>query len=241
MAGPLSWDEVAAVAIHAGWPPGPAVIAVSITEPESARIPSAVQQGQPYATTGWGLWQITPGDSVPQYGINQAMLDPLNNARAALAKYHGAGGFSPWTTWSGGLNVPYIPDATAAVQFVTGLSKKKLARLVAQARKGEPSGAAGGGILDWSPYVRTYTGHQARSAVHLAAAAEAIGHLHSRFSAPTVSLPDPGQLLWQPPRRGPHGRSEPQVARTGREDPAGNDDQRDGQRPGDQLGGPLPD
>lgn len=241
MAEPLSWDQVAAVAIGAGWPPGPAVIAVSITEPESARIASAIQPDQPYATTGWGLWQITPGDSEPQYGINQAMLDPLNNAKAALAKYRGAGGFDPWTTWSAGKNVPYIPEAEAAVQFVTGLSKKKLDRLVKQARKGEPGGAAGGGILDWSPHVRAYTGHQARSAVHLAASATALRHLHGRYTPPTVSLPDPGQLLWQPHKEAPHGPAGTGLARTDPQDPAGDHAERDGLGPGVVVGDSLPD
>lgn len=201
MEAPLSWEQVAAVAIRAGWPPGPAVIAVSITEPESARIPDNVQKGQPYATTGWGLWQITPGDSVPAFGVNQAMLDPLNNARAGHAKWASAGGFSPWTTWSGGLNVPYIPAAEAAVQAVTHLSRKQLDKLVAAARKGSPGGGESGqSLLDWSPYVRHAAVSTGRGALHLHTYAKGIGALRSRAVTPTVTPPDPGTLLWQPPK-----------------------------------------
>lgn len=201
MQAPLSWEQVAAVAIHGGFPPGPAVIAVSITEPESARIADNVQQGQPYATTGWGLWQITPGDSEPQFGVKQAMLDPLNNARAAVAKWRGAGGFSPWTTWSGQLNVPYIPAATAAVQAVTHLSPRQLAKLVAEARKGSPGGGLSGtSLLDWSPYVRKTAVSTGRAALHLHDYARGIGALRSRPVTPTVTVPNPATLLWEPPK-----------------------------------------
>lgn len=141
---PLSWAQVAAVAIAGGFTPAEAVIATSITEPESARIPNNVQQGQPYSTTGWGLWQITPGDSEPQYGVNDAMLNPLNNARAAHAKYRGAGGWYPWTTWTKGFNAPFIPAATAAVSAVTHLSLHDLHRLI-------DSAAAGSGAASWTP------------------------------------------------------------------------------------------
>lgn len=127
---PLSWAQVAALALHAHFPPGPAAVAVSITEPESGRIVNNVQQGQPYATTGWGLWQITPGNSEPQFGTDDQMLIGINNARAAHAKWSAAGGFSPWTTWSHSLNVPYLPAAEAAVAAVSKLPLSQLLRLV---------------------------------------------------------------------------------------------------------------
>lgn len=141
---PLSWAQVAALALAGGFPPGDAVIAVSITEPESARIANNVQQGQPYATTGWGLWQITPGDSEPQFGIDDAMLDGLNNARAAHAKWKAAGGFSPWTTYENGLNNPFMGLAKAAVEAVANLSAAQLQRLIDLAR-------AGDGLAHWTP------------------------------------------------------------------------------------------
>lgn len=101
--GAMSKTAVEQVWEAAGGPRGVADIAQAITGAESGRRPGAVQQGQPYATTGWGLWQITPGNSEPQFGINAALLTPINNARAAVAKYHGAGSrFTPWTTYNDG-------------------------------------------------------------------------------------------------------------------------------------------
>lgn len=192
----LSWEQVAAVAIRAGWPPGPAVIAVSITEPESARDASVIQQGQPYATTGWGLWQITPGDSEPQFGINDAMLNPLNNARAALAKYHGAGGFSPWTTWSAQKNVPYIPEAEAAVQAVTHLKPGELDKLVKQAEAG---GGGFSGIVppatDWAHQIKLTRGHVQHASHGLAAATTATRHIRPRLRPPAVNPPGPGGIV----------------------------------------------
>jgi hypothetical protein len=237
----LSWNQVAAVAIRAGWPPGDAVIAVSITQPESSRDSSAVQQGQPYATTGWGLWQITPGNSVPQFGINQAMLDPLNNARAGHYKWAAAGSFIPWTTWAHRLNVPYIGAATAAVQYVTGLSKKKLDQLVATARAGQGEGGGSGeGELNWSPYVRSSAGHVARSALTLASSAAAITALHESFAPPAVVVPDPSTLLWTP--GGPDDNTAPgQLARTGPPDSPPDTDRTGRPGPDGDLDDPLRD
>jgi hypothetical protein len=90
--------------MQAGGPGGYiAHIAAAITGAESGFNPRAVQAGQPYATTGWGLWQITPGNSEPQAGINGQLLDPFRNALAAVSKFDQAGhSFSPWTTYVDG-------------------------------------------------------------------------------------------------------------------------------------------
>ena len=101
--GPQNLRQIEGYWMQAGGPGGMvAHIAAAITGAEAGFRPGAIQQGQPYATTGWGLWQITPGNSEPQFGINQALLNPLNNARAAVAKWRAAGGFSPWTTYTSG-------------------------------------------------------------------------------------------------------------------------------------------
>jgi hypothetical protein len=196
----LSWDQVAAVAIRGGWPPGPAVIAVAITEPESGRDSTIVQANQPYATTGWGLWQITPGDSVPQFGINKAMLDPLNNARAGHAKWAAAGGFSPWTTYENRLEVPYLGDAEAAVRHVTGLSAKALDQLVAAARKGDGGRAGDMAAADWSAQVLGTSRHLRAASRHLLTYGKAAS-LRPTLTPPAVSPPSPAALMWQPPKR----------------------------------------
>lgn len=110
----LSLKQIGSLWIQAGGPTSVAPIAAAITVPEAGRRPGAVQPGQPYATTGWGLWQITPGNSEPQFGTDTAMLTPMNNAKAAVAKFQGAGGkFTPWTTYTSG---KYLSSLSAAQQ-----------------------------------------------------------------------------------------------------------------------------
>jgi len=198
---PLSWEQVAALAIKGGFPPGPAVIATAITEPESARIQNNVQQGQPYATTGWGLWQITPGDSEPQFGIDNAMLDGLNNARAAVAKWRGAGGFSPWTTYENGLEDPYIADAQLAVEAVTHLTAAQLDKLVGNIRPGPAGpGRAAGNYTDWSVQVHQTARHTAGISIRASHHANTLARVRPDFRPPRVVVPDPARLL-QPVRR----------------------------------------
>src|SRR5882757_5272196 len=62
---------------------------------------TAIQKGQPYATTGWGTWQITPGNSVPHVGVDMDLLDLHVNARAAMVKFSERG-YHPWSTWTNG-------------------------------------------------------------------------------------------------------------------------------------------
>jgi hypothetical protein len=96
----------------AGGPSSVAETAEAITGAESSFEPGIIQPGMPYSTTGWGLWQITPGDSVPAYGEDHQLLDPWNNAEAAVNKYDAAGGFTPWTTYVDGAYASYLQYAT---------------------------------------------------------------------------------------------------------------------------------
>lgn len=108
----LSFAQIQQLWISAGGSAATAPIAAAITMPEAGRRPGAVQAGQPYQTTGWGLWQITPGNSVPSAGIDNQLLVPLNNAKAAVAKYKDAGGFSPWVTYMNGAYSQYLGAAS---------------------------------------------------------------------------------------------------------------------------------
>jgi putative nucleotidyltransferase with HDIG domain len=101
----LTDQEIAQFAYNAGFRGQDLAIAVAITHPESGGIPTNVQQGQPQALTGWGLWQITPG--------GQELLDPQANANEAYRKYQQAGGFSPWTTYVGGQYRQFVDPAIA--------------------------------------------------------------------------------------------------------------------------------
>lgn len=118
--GTMSYAAIEGVWIKAGGPPQLAPVMAAVAFAESSGIPSNIQKGQPYGQTGWGLWQITPGNSVPQYGIDQQMLIPLNNARAAVYKYRSQG-LTAWTTWRDGAYIQYLksgvgPTASGVLQ-----------------------------------------------------------------------------------------------------------------------------
>lgn len=122
----LSYATLEGLWILAGGPASAASIAAAITYPESGANPNSIQAGQPYATTGWGLWQITPGNSVPSVATDRGLLQPFANARAAVAKYKGAGNtFRPWTTYTSGKYLAYVqngvtPDLVGAGSYAAG-------------------------------------------------------------------------------------------------------------------------
>lgn len=82
--------------VQAGGPRSVAVTAACIAGKESGGDPTAENLKDNGGTqTSWGLWQISNGthaEPVPN------ILDPLVNARAAVAKYDAAGGWGPWGT-----------------------------------------------------------------------------------------------------------------------------------------------
>jgi Lysozyme like domain len=133
----LNDDQLAAVLRKAHVSPGDAAYLVAIAHPESGADPEAVQQGEPYATTGWGLWQITPGNSEPQFGINHALLAPQANADAAAAKLRSQG-LGAWTTYTSGKYEPYFGAAKTAVASVYGMSMQQVDQLAASAGHGGP-------------------------------------------------------------------------------------------------------
>ena len=105
--GTLTYAELETLWDQADGPPAAAPTAAAIALAESGG-KNVIQPNQPYATRGWGIFQITPGNSEPQFGIDQALLDPLNNARAAVAKYRAANGFTPWTTYTSGAYLAFL-------------------------------------------------------------------------------------------------------------------------------------
>lgn len=105
--GALSYAQVMGVWIAAGGAAASAPVMAAIATCESGRQPGIIQQGQPYGTTGWGLWQITSGDSEPSIGTNYQLLDPYTNAKAAVAKLKSQG-LQAWTTWEDGCYTQYL-------------------------------------------------------------------------------------------------------------------------------------
>ena len=108
--GTLEFARIEGYWIQAGGPRSEAATAAAITGAESSYKPGNIQPNEPYDLTGWGLWQITPGNSESQYCVDFRLLNPWNNAEAAVAKYRGAGNsFSPWTTYRDGTYRAYLP------------------------------------------------------------------------------------------------------------------------------------
>lgn len=110
---PLSYGQLMWLWIRAGGPISLAPTMAAISRAESNGVPGCVQAGQSKQNTGWGLWQITPGTSESQFGTNQELLNPLNNAKAAVAKYH-AQGLGAWTTYSHGTYQQFLSAAQAS-------------------------------------------------------------------------------------------------------------------------------
>jgi hypothetical protein len=120
------WDD-------AGGPSAPSgsytddQIAAAITGAESSFEPGIIQPGVDYCGSGsdragWGLWQITCGNSEPAYGTDFQLLDPWNNAEAAVAKYWadanaGLNGFDPWSTYTSGAYQSYLQHTAADTQL----------------------------------------------------------------------------------------------------------------------------
>ena len=114
-------NDLASLWVQAGGPPNVANTMAAIAMAESAGR-NVVQQGQPYATTGWGLWQITPGNKLPSIGVDNALLDPLTNAKAAVAVYRSQG-FGAWTTYTNGAYRSFLGSAGSVVPGASGRTR----------------------------------------------------------------------------------------------------------------------
>lgn len=124
--GSLGYAQIEGFWIDAGGPGSAdgsytyAQVAAAIAGAESSFLPGTIQQGVDYCGSGadragWGLWQITCGNSVPAYGTNFQLLDPWNNAEAAVSRYDamvaaGYDGFEPWSTYTSGAYAGYLQD-----------------------------------------------------------------------------------------------------------------------------------
>lgn len=91
--------------IDAGGDPelAPEMAAIGLAE---SRGQNVRQRGQPLRRTGWGIWQITPG--------NRSLLDPQRNARAAVRKETELG-LGAWTTYTSGAYRDFLPTGGAGV------------------------------------------------------------------------------------------------------------------------------
>lgn len=126
--------QMAAALRLAGVSAGPAAILVATSHPESNGC-GVMQQGQPYGTTGWGPWQITPGNSEPQCGTN-AQLFGLGPAACAAAAKLRSQGLGAWTTVTSGAYKASLPAALSAVASVFSMSQQQVKNLAATAGHG---------------------------------------------------------------------------------------------------------
>ena len=108
----LGYAAVEGFWVAAGGPSSLASTAAAITAAESRFEPGVIQTGEPFAQTGWGLWQITPGNSAPSaFGSDYQLLDPWNNAEAAVWKYEQQG-LDAWSTYYDGAYKSYVQQVS---------------------------------------------------------------------------------------------------------------------------------
>jgi hypothetical protein len=122
--GSLDYARIEGYWVIAGGPDGSAgaytqaQVAAAITGAESSFLPGIIQPDVDYCgggadRAGWGLWQITCGNSVAQFGRDFQILDPWNNAEAAVYKCKqdeaaGYNCFTPWSTWASGAYLQFL-------------------------------------------------------------------------------------------------------------------------------------
>lgn len=119
-----SYAQLEGAWIGAGGPSSVAPTMAAIAEAESGGS-DIVQQGQPYSQTGWGVWQITPGNSVPSVGVDNALLNLTSNARAAVAKYN-VQGLGAWTTYTTNTYQSYMQSGVTPATDITSTSQSVL-------------------------------------------------------------------------------------------------------------------
>lgn len=84
--------------------------------PTAAAIATAESSGNPTAanpSSATGLWQVETS-AHPQYTASQ-LLDPLENAKAAVAISNNGTNWSPWQTYTNGAYATYVNNSQAVV------------------------------------------------------------------------------------------------------------------------------
>ena len=117
MASQLTYGQLEELWIKAGGSRALAPLMAAIAEAESAGNPNATNPTDNGGTqTSWGLWQISDGThGEPVQGI----LDPLVNAKAAVAKYKSQG-LSAWGTYDTGAYKRYYQGKVPPGQLPAG-------------------------------------------------------------------------------------------------------------------------
>ncbi len=86
------------LALAAGWSPAQAIIATAISIAENSSGSAAALSGTNFdGSRDLGLWQINSG-WWPQFGGHDALIVPINNARAGVVIF-GRQGWCAWSTY----------------------------------------------------------------------------------------------------------------------------------------------
>lgn len=117
----LSDAQIAAVARSAGFSGDALIKAVAIALGESGGRPNAHNGNRATGDDSYGLWQINMIGSLGpsrrrQFGLtsNSELYDPATNARAAYAISNSGRNFGPWTVYTSGRYLAYMPRARTA-------------------------------------------------------------------------------------------------------------------------------
>jgi hypothetical protein len=109
----LSFDELRALALDAGFSPSNADTAAAIALAESGGNPQAHNPVPP--DDSYGLWQINMLSALgpqrrAQWGLrsNSDLFDPSINASAAFSVFRNSGSFRPWSTYLNGAYRKYL-------------------------------------------------------------------------------------------------------------------------------------
>lgn len=111
----MSYADLEGLWVQAGGSPASAPLAAAIAMAESGGNPSSLNNNASTGDLSYGLWQINMiGSMGPQrerqFGINSysQLLDPLTNAKAAVAVSNGGTNFAPWSTFKSGAYKKYL-------------------------------------------------------------------------------------------------------------------------------------
>ncbi len=114
----FTFAQLEALWINNGGPKALAPVAAAIALAESAGCSTALNPTDNNGTqSSFGLWQISNGTHNPPAAN---IYDPNVNAKLAVAKWHNAGGFSPWGTYNSGAYKQYLSGAAPTDTGVPG-------------------------------------------------------------------------------------------------------------------------
>lgn len=136
----LSYSQMEQVWIQAGGSPAVAPLMAAIGEAESGGWAGATNPTDNNGTqTSWGIWQVSDGTHQWSYGGNP--YNPIDNARAAVAKYKSQG-LGAWGTYTSGAYRTFlkgnVPPGTGKIPGGSGSGG---------GNKGTETGISIGGIL----------------------------------------------------------------------------------------------